>query len=115
MRCALHSTPSAQTAMSVRRESRQSEERTEWCGSPPLSVSLGAAGEGAVGGAAGLVAGRGRFLGAISEGVKRNGRASNLLFIPKDARTYANLQPAPTCPSDRPLPAHIPSSGWFPA
>eukprot|EP00964_Phaeocystis_antarctica_P030342 scaffold17126_cov61-Phaeocystis_antarctica.AAC.3 len=43
MRCALHSTPSAQTAMSVRRESRQSEASVEWCGSPPLSVSLGVA------------------------------------------------------------------------
>ena len=29
--------------MSVRRESRQSEASVEWCGSPPLSVSLGVA------------------------------------------------------------------------
>ena len=41
MRCALHSTPSAQTTMSVKRASRQSEASSEWCGSPPLSVSLG--------------------------------------------------------------------------
>jgi hypothetical protein len=38
MRCALHSTPSAQTTMSVKRASRQSEASSEWCGSPPLSV-----------------------------------------------------------------------------
>eukprot|EP00964_Phaeocystis_antarctica_P109450 scaffold73918_cov72-Phaeocystis_antarctica.AAC.2 len=43
MRCALHSTPSAQTVMSVKRESRQSEASVGWCGSPPLSVSLDAA------------------------------------------------------------------------
>ena len=41
MRCALHSTPSALTTMSVKRASRQSEASSEWCGSPPLSVSLG--------------------------------------------------------------------------
>ena len=58
MRCALHSTPSAQTAMSVRRESRQSEASFGWCGSPPLSVSLG----GAVGAA---LAVRARFRGGM--------------------------------------------------
>ena len=43
IRWALHSTPSAQTTMSVKRASRQSEASFEWCGSPPLSLSLGAA------------------------------------------------------------------------
>eukprot|EP00964_Phaeocystis_antarctica_P114939 scaffold78890_cov71-Phaeocystis_antarctica.AAC.1 len=62
MRCALHSTPSAQTTMSVKRESRQSEASTEWCGSPPLSVSLGAARAAVV---------RARFLGGMfGRGVK---------------------------------------------
>ena len=43
MRCALHSTPSAKTTMSVMRASRQSEASSEWCGSPPRSMSLGVA------------------------------------------------------------------------
>ena len=45
MRCALHSTPSAQTAMSVSFSLRQSATSEEWCASPPLSVILGAAAE----------------------------------------------------------------------
>eukprot|EP00964_Phaeocystis_antarctica_P095199 scaffold61737_cov70-Phaeocystis_antarctica.AAC.2 len=57
MLCALHSTPSAQTAMSVRRESRQSEASVAWCGSPPLSVSLGVA--------AAALAARARLRGAM--------------------------------------------------
>eukprot|EP00964_Phaeocystis_antarctica_P100580 scaffold66177_cov68-Phaeocystis_antarctica.AAC.2 len=42
-RWALNSTPSAQTAKSVSRSPRQRATREEWCGTPPLSVSLGAA------------------------------------------------------------------------
>eukprot|EP00964_Phaeocystis_antarctica_P030578 scaffold17279_cov65-Phaeocystis_antarctica.AAC.3 len=42
-RWALNSTPSAQTAKSVSRSSRQRATSEEWCGTPPLSVSLGAA------------------------------------------------------------------------
>ena len=57
MRCALYSTPSAQTTMSVKRASRQSEASSEWCGSPPRNVSLGVA-------AAALAAVRARFMRA---------------------------------------------------
>eukprot|EP00964_Phaeocystis_antarctica_P058338 scaffold34602_cov72-Phaeocystis_antarctica.AAC.4 len=42
-RCALNSTPSAQTAMSVSFSLRQREASEEWCASPPNSVILGAA------------------------------------------------------------------------
>jgi hypothetical protein len=60
MRCTLHSTPSAQTTnMSVKRASRQSEASSEWCGSPPLSVSLG------VDAAALAAAARARLRGAM--------------------------------------------------
>eukprot|EP00964_Phaeocystis_antarctica_P135801 scaffold100167_cov65-Phaeocystis_antarctica.AAC.7 len=43
MRCALNSTPSAQTAKSVSRSSRQRPASDGWCGTPPHSVSLGVA------------------------------------------------------------------------
>ena len=39
-RWALNSTPSAQTAKSVSRSSRQRAMSDEWCGTPPLSVTL---------------------------------------------------------------------------
>ena len=42
-RWALNSTPSALTAKSVSRSSRQRATSEAWCGTPPLSVSLGAA------------------------------------------------------------------------
>merc|ERR1712194_733505 len=42
-RWALNSTPSAQMAKSVSRSSRQRPASEGWCGTPPLSVSLGAA------------------------------------------------------------------------
>merc|ERR1712194_939266 len=42
-RWALNSTPSAQMAKSVSRSSRQRPTSEGWCGTPPLSVSLGAA------------------------------------------------------------------------
>ena len=61
MRCALYSTPSAQTTMSVKRASRQSKATSVWCGSPPLSLSLGVA-------AAALAAVRARVRGAILGG-----------------------------------------------
>ena len=41
-RWALNSTPSAQMAKSVSRSSRQRPASEGWCGTPPLSVSLGA-------------------------------------------------------------------------
>ena len=41
-RWALNSTPSALTAKSVSRSSRQRATSEAWCGTPPLSVSLGA-------------------------------------------------------------------------
>ena len=42
-RWALNSTPSALTAKLVSRSSRQRATSEAWCGTPPLSVSLGAA------------------------------------------------------------------------
>ena len=39
----MNSTPSALTAKSVSRSSRQRATSEAWCGTPPLSVSLGAA------------------------------------------------------------------------
>eukprot|EP00964_Phaeocystis_antarctica_P089998 scaffold57506_cov62-Phaeocystis_antarctica.AAC.11 len=42
-RCTLNSTPSAQTAKSVSRSSRQRAVTEAWCGTPPRSVSLVAA------------------------------------------------------------------------
>eukprot|EP00964_Phaeocystis_antarctica_P048666 scaffold28188_cov66-Phaeocystis_antarctica.AAC.4 len=42
-RCALNSTPSAQTEKSVSRSSCQRATSEEWCRTPSLSVSLGAA------------------------------------------------------------------------
>ena len=42
-RWALNSTPSAQTAKSVSRSSRQRPASNGWCGTPPCSVSLGTA------------------------------------------------------------------------
>eukprot|EP00964_Phaeocystis_antarctica_P099635 scaffold65448_cov64-Phaeocystis_antarctica.AAC.5 len=78
-RCALNSTPSAQTAKSVSRSSRQRPVSEGWCGTPPLSVSLVAAvadGEDDEESRAPRVAAvRARFLGAMVAmfGVVRTG------------------------------------------
>ena len=79
-RWALNSTPSAQTAKSVSRSSRQRPASEGWCGTPPLSVSLGAAAaagceeDEAVAVAAAV---RARFLGAM---VAKFGVATRELF-----------------------------------
>eukprot|EP00964_Phaeocystis_antarctica_P025402 scaffold14274_cov65-Phaeocystis_antarctica.AAC.6 len=65
-RCALNSTPSAQRAKSVSRSSRQRPASEGWCGTPPPSVSLGAAVAGFEENEALAVAAmRARFLGAM--------------------------------------------------
>eukprot|EP00964_Phaeocystis_antarctica_P116340 scaffold80276_cov62-Phaeocystis_antarctica.AAC.5 len=72
-RWALNSTPSALTAKSVSRSSRQRATSEAWCGTPPLSVSLGAA---AVVGcevedeAAAAAAVRARFFGGMDGGAE---------------------------------------------
>eukprot|EP00964_Phaeocystis_antarctica_P067650 scaffold40941_cov50-Phaeocystis_antarctica.AAC.1 len=67
-RWALNSTPSAQTAKSVSRSSRQSPASEGWCGTPPCSVSLGAVAAAGCEGAEAVAAAaavRARFLGAM--------------------------------------------------
>ena len=90
-RCALNSTPSAQTEKSVSRSSCQRATSEEWCRTPSLSVSLGAAPAGGEEDEASVAtAVRARFFDTIDR-LARGIRSVHLTRISRQCRSGAQL------------------------